>query len=404
MDRIKFSKSFEQFVAQTKDECKVSKYLHHYIKETNDVVCRNFTADKINYLTLRKNGAISYLPFGRDLKLNDDGEWSRDGRQEGKPAKTIQSIMRNALIRSLNNRDLEIFSNLYKGQATDLYTVREARGQDLADVYNLKIPFTSCMNGSGNQEKLELYVKNPSAVGVLYIQTKDVCQARALVWTERSGKKIIDRVYGSEEFQSMFRDYAKEIGAYKKVYDGAGSSDFFNPDGERVWKDFDILLEDTEVEYYPYVDTFCYLTDDTLSNLEDDCEKTLQSTDGGFQDMTGEECYGRSRRYPRDECSWSQYHDAFIHDEDSVCIGDDVYYAPDGSTEDAIDLGGGDYVLIDGLDEVEAFNPLDYDGMTEIDDVSTITCYKLPGGELIPTDDATVYTVFVIDGEIIGRD
>ena len=124
MDKIKFSKSFEQFVAQTKDECKVSKYLHHYIKETNDVVCRNFTADKINYLTLRKNGAISYLPFGRDLKLNDDGEWSRDGRQEGKPAKTIQSIMRNALIRSLNNRDLEIFSNLYKGQATDLYTVR----------------------------------------------------------------------------------------------------------------------------------------------------------------------------------------------------------------------------------------------------------------------------------------
>ena len=407
MDKITVSKSFEDFVFQTRNESKVSKYLHHYLNG-NRIVARHIVADKMNYLTFRKNGTISYLPIGRELKVNDDGTWARDGRQEGKPAKTITQIMRGAMLRAVTNRDLEIFSNLYKGQASDLYTFKVASGEDLRAVYNLEVPFTSCMNGAYNSLKLDLYVKNPDKVSVVYIQTGNTCQARALLWTDNDGNKIIDRVYGSEEFRTMYRDYAKEIGAWKKVYDGAGHSNFFNPEGEAMYEDFYIEV-DGEHDRYPYVDTFCYLKDDVspnvLTNSDNyDANKKLQNTDGHYEDLEGVECYNRSGMYHDDDCRWSDYHGAYIHEDDFIYINNDYYYAEDGSTEDAIRISRRSWVLVDDLEEVECINKDDLDdGIIEFDSISTFTCYKLPNGELIPTDDADTVEVFVIDGEIMGE-
>lgn len=410
MEKIRFSRSFEDFVTQTKDESKVSKLLHYYIRESHPAVMRNFTPEKINYLTFRKDGTISYLPHGRELKLTDSGEWSRDGRQDGKPAKTIAQIMRKALVNALNNRDLEIFSNLYKGRASDLYTIKEGRGEEIAQVYGLDTPFSSCMNGSRHTRKLKLYTGNPDAVGVLYIQTGGTCQARALIWTDNEGNKIVDRVYGSEEFRTMFRDYALEIGAYKKSYDGAGESSFIDPNGVSIHKTFYINLKQ-DSDYYPYVDTFCYLNDSgmlTLSNDNDDewATKKLQDTGGGYEDMCGVEVYGCNNRYPERDCRWSEYHNAFVHEDDAIYIEDvhDYFYCPDGSIEDAIVIGRRRYVLTEDCTEVEVFNADDHDGLVEMDDVCTFTCYKLPDGSLIPKDDAEEVTVFVINGEVMGID
>ena len=408
MDKITVSKSFEDFVFQTRNESKVSKYLHHYLNG-NRIVARHIVADKMNYLTFRKNGTISYLPIGRELKVNDDGTWARDGRQEGKPAKTITQIMRGAMLRAVTNRDLEIFSNLYKGQASDLYTFKVASGEDLRAVYNLDVPFTSCMNGESNSSKLDLYVNNPDKVSVVYIQTGNTCQARALLWTDKNGNKIIDRVYGSEEFRTMYRDYAKEIGAWKKVYDGAGHSNFFNPEGDAVHHDFYIEV-DADHDRYPYVDTFCYLNDNVspneLTNADDsEATKKLQCTSGGYEDLDGIECYNRSGTWDSDDCVWSDYHDCHVHSDDAIYVNNDNYYADNGSTEGAIRIEGRrtSWVLVNNLEEVEVFDAGECEGLTEVDSLCTFTCYKLPNGELISTDDADTVQVFVIDGEIMGE-
>lgn len=407
MERIQFSKSFEDFILQTKDESKVSKYLHHYLCR-NKIVAKHIKADKMNYLTFRKNGTISYLPIGRELKVNDDGTWSRDGRQEGKPAKTITQILSDAMLRAVTNRDLEIFSNLYKGQASELFTIKEAKGDEIKEIYNLSIPFSSCMNGSENTNKLGLYTDNPDVISLLYVRTGNQCVARALMWIDNQGNKIIDRVYGSEEFITMFRDYAKEIGAYKKVYDGAGESNFFDPEGNNIRKNFYIKV-DSDFDSYPYVDTMCYLNDNlstsTLSNDDQDATKKLQSTSGGYEDYGGVECYGRSGRYDEEECRWSEYHDGWIYEDDAIYIEDagDYFYDGDGKTRDAIRIGRRDYVLVNDCEEVECFNPSDLDdGITEIDSVCTSTYYKTPDGDYILTDDADVVTVLVVDGEIMG--
>jgi hypothetical protein len=288
MGRVQFSASFEQFIVQTKDKSKVSKYLHNYIAGDKDVVCRNITAEKINYLTLRKNGTISYLPYGRELKKTVAGEWSRDGHQEGKPAKTITNIMRNAMIRSLTNRDLEIFSNLYLGQATDLYTIHEARGKKIAEVYNMPSNFGSCMLGRSNTNKINFYANNPNQIGLLYVVANDICQSRALVWTDNEGRRVVDRVYGGEEFITMMLDYARENGMYKKRDDCSGGGNIFiSPEGGEEHIYFNIELECDEQGCYPFVDTFCYMNGMTLSNSGADAEKKLQCTDGDFESLTG---------------------------------------------------------------------------------------------------------------------
>ena len=59
---------------------------------------------------------------------------------------------------------------------------------------------------------------------------------------------------------------------------------------------------------------------------------------------------------------------------------------------------------MDDCEEVECFNKDDIeDGIVEHDSVCTFTCYKLPDGDLIPTDCADTVEVFVIDGEIMGE-
>ena len=410
MDKINFSNSFVEFLEQTREQSKVSKYLHHYVRG-NNIVARHIATDKMNYLTFRKNGTISYLPFGRELKYTDNGEWSRDGRQEGKPARVITQIMRSALVNCLNNRDLEIFSNLYRGQATDLYTIKEAVGDEILEIYNLDGSFTSCMNGNSNSYKLKLYSENPNQVRLLYVRTNDYCNARALMWIDKFGNKIIDRVYGNEEFRTMFRDYAKQIGAWKKVYDGAGHSDFIPPDDDdNEEKDFYIELENN-AHHYPYIDTFCYMNDEdgviVLTNNEDfDANKKLQDTGGGFENMRGISCYGRRGTYQEEECVWSDYHDAWLHEDDYINIDNDNYYYSDGERCDAIRINGRrtNWVLVEDCEEVECVNKDDIDdGIVEYDSLSTFTCYKLPDGSLIPTDCADTVEVFVIDGEIMGE-
>jgi hypothetical protein len=142
-----------------------------------------------------------------------------------------------------------------------------------------------------------------------------------------------------------------------------------------------------------------------LTNADDsEATKKLQCTGGGYDDLEGVECYSRSGTYHDDDCRWSDYHGAYIHEDDFIYINNDYYYAEDGSTEDAIRISRRSWVLVDDLEEVECINKDDLDdGIIEFDSISTFTCYKLPNGELIPTDDADTVEVFVIDGEIMGE-
>jgi hypothetical protein len=225
------------------------------------------------------------------------------------------------------------------------------------------------------------------------------------MWVDMDGNKVIDRVYGREEFMQMFRDYAREIGAYKKECDSAGESLFISPDGSRCHKAFNISIQG-EFERFPYVDTFCYYdsSENVLSNEQTEHhDKKLQDTGGGFENLEGVRVYGREGTFDEEVCRWSNYHDEFLYEDDAIYVDNDYYYAPDGATCEALYLGRRNYVLLNDCSEVEVFNADDFSGLTCYDDIETFTCYSTPDGQLIGVDEATIVDVFAIDGEIMGE-
>jgi hypothetical protein len=286
-----------------------------------------------------------------------------------------------------------------------LYNIREATGGEIYRIYGMQPNgFTSCMEGA-SANKLAIYIKNPSVISLLYVEMNQEIRARALCWTDVQGAKIIDRVYGAEEFRTMFRDYAREIGAFKKHYDGAGESAFIAPDGTQVYRSFDIAIVGA-FDTYPYIDTFCYY-DEKNNILTNEYRKTtllkLQDTSGGYEDLDGVECMNREERFDEGDTRWSDYHDMHLYYEDAIYINGDYYYEEDGCTEEAIQTGRRRWVLLEECEECEVFNADDYNGLTEQDEISTFTAYKLPNGDIIPQDEATIVNVFVIDGVIMGE-
>lgn len=413
MEKLQTSQTFKQFLNDTRKESKVSNLLFKYFHPTSHwgikTTERHINGETINYLTFRKEGTISYLPKGKPLQLNEDGQWSRDGRQEAKPARAIQQVFSPAALRLFTKRDLEIFSNLYKGRACSLHTIKEAKGREIWEIYQRESMFNSCMLGV-SEEVLRVYTDSPN-VSLFYVEDNNGrILSRVLCWIDNKGRKLIDRVYGDESFFYMFRDYAREIGAYKKLSDSAGDSDFIAPNGTRTEEEFLIPVNLKNVTRYPYIDTFSFI--DTALGLASNCEESeainieieCNQTGGNWTDRRGVEVVGRSGRYDTDDCYWSEDRSAYVHCEDAEEIRDYYYYRPDLTLRDAFRTGRRSWVLVEDCDEVECFDADRFNGITRLDEVDTFTMYRDESGRLHDYDEVVeVWTHDNQGGEILGE-
>jgi hypothetical protein len=406
---LETSATFRAFIEETKGENKVSNFLYKYMNRGYyysakhcALLERNITGETINYLTFRKDGTLSYLPKGKELTYNERGEWSREGRQEAKPARAIQQVFSPAALRLFSKRDLEIFSNLYKGRATDYYTIKTATGKDIYNIYNQRTgAFSSCMAGA-SEEKLLIYTQNTN-VRLLYVESNGEIKSRALCWTDKDGAQIIDRVYGNELFSQLFRDYAREIGAYKKSSDTAGESMFISPTGENVHMNFKIPVDVTGCSLYPYIDTFPYLNKSQgwLSNDEEGAEFECNCTGGHPEDLRGVRVYGRDGFYHREDVVWSDYYSDHIHEDDAVECNGNYYYDGDLTRISAFQRGRR-WVAVDDCEEVECFNADDYHGIATLEELDTFKMYRDDDGRLYDLEDALECWQHD-NGEIIGE-
>lgn len=107
----------------------------------------------------------------------------------------------------------------------------------------------SCMNNKF--DFLEIYKKNPNSVELMVLKVFGKIAARALVWTDVYGNKIMDRIYYSKEWLvNIMIDKSIELG-FKYFYK--------MPDTDNV----KIKLDKWNFDHYPYLDSFYYLCDDT---------------------------------------------------------------------------------------------------------------------------------------------
>jgi hypothetical protein len=164
----------------------------------------------------------------------------------------------------------------------------------------------SCMRYSKCQGFLTIYVRNPKQVSLLILKPEndnDKIIGRALIWTDDSGRKIMDRIYTIDSSDiTLFIQYAKANNYYYKkkqnyepmplVLDGVTLT---NAESSSI-----ITLEYSSMNYFPYMDTFKYFNeeDGTITNdYSNDYTYELTDTNGG--NGSCDVCGGGGRR----ECS-----------------------------------------------------------------------------------------------------
>lgn len=276
------------------------------------------TTSEVNYITMRPDGLLSYLPAGKEHKVNERGEWAREGRQSGKPAKVIRKVFNPKILRLIPNKDFEMFGNAYKAKFMD-------NGFEFRILANTEIPSVYCMtradgeaslNGScmnNDAAYLEIY-KHIKELSILILTNKEgkLC-GRALIWNLKSNEygpiTFMDRIYVVEDYMyDLFISHAVAQGYWRKSFPRTFEykSDWVDPNTDDTKQMFFRIDTNTEFRYYPYIDTFSYGADGWLSNREEDTYYTYNCTDGTREGDDDEE---------EDECEEEDDHSGEVYDE-----------------------------------------------------------------------------------------
>ncbi len=194
---------------------RLSGKLRDYLKNWDTMGCRVShmvlqgltTNEEIDYLSIRQDGTISYLPNGR-LHIAEHGVWKKDGRQTGKPASTIRRAMQDGAILELRDVDFERFANLVRGLKSGFNEVVLVNGPDIYYWYLAKHSngeeLCSCMDGEENQDQLDLYAQNPREISLaVLLNAERKSLGRALVWVGHDGKKFMDKAYGIDDYHRL---------------------------------------------------------------------------------------------------------------------------------------------------------------------------------------------------------
>ena len=111
----------------------------------------------------------------------------------------------------------------------------------------------SSLGGSCMTDKLsylDLYTKNPDKVSMVAIKVFDKFVGRCLVWTTNCGQKIMDKPYICDEWVLSKFDEIREKEGYLSFNDVITNSSM------KLFID----LDTTDIDEWPYLDTFMYLT------------------------------------------------------------------------------------------------------------------------------------------------
>ena len=343
-----FSDSFTNFLGKNKDK-KVCRYLRYSTQERYNFI---FSGD-VNYITMRTNGMISYLPSDKPHIVNADGSWNRQGRQEMKPGKFIKKFFIPLAFKYITDSEIEKFSNIYRGNC-DGGEFKIGKGQIIKDVYNMQHEGgtlgSSCM--AGDSDYLDIYSEN-KCVSILYLIKGEILNGRAILW-EINGETYMDRVYYKEDYiKEMFLNFAKENNFHHKYEQNYHNKTWWvSPNGEKFEKVLKINLV-TDFDQYPYIDTFTYGGEGFLINDKgDNCYFQYKNTDGSREE-TGR-VYDSLNDLYIDENSAvyidrGRFRGDYIHMDDAIEINGVWWWEGD---ENIVRLHNGDYAESDEVCEV----------------------------------------------------
>lgn len=206
----------------------------------------------------------------------------KTSRNPFKVGRFARSVLNSAGVK-FTDREIEEFTNAFKSGfdiMNDAFAKFElVSGEDIAYWYKYEnyesqssTLGNSCMKGK-DSDYFEIYSTNPDVCSLLILYSdgggivdgrykSKTIKGRALVWKLDDGKTFMDRIYYiSDSLVGIFKDYAEKQGWFYKTYQNSDTDDCTISDGKSTIEspNMVVTLENIEFDYYPYVDTLCYV-------------------------------------------------------------------------------------------------------------------------------------------------
>lgn len=339
---VKFSESFLNFMRDS--DSRVAQFIWrvHYWHRHMPVYDLALTNKDIDYLTLRPDGTISYLPSSKPMMYTEDGRWRREGRQNGRPSKVIRKILTKNAQRLFKDADFEAFANMYKAACdAENMTFKIHPKELIPEVYCHELePGEGSLNGScmnGDRSYVSFYKTCPDvSILAMYNQGGQLA-GRALVWRLEDGRKLMDRIYvAKDHYYELFLNYADDNDMVRKYnYKSYSDKCIFVYKGERFDKYYKFSC-DSDYGSYPYIDTFTYGGDGWISN---DCSDSIfeyTCTGGGREGDRDDEdyryCEIDEEDYHMDEMTYierGRYRGCYVRDRYAVSVGRYTWWEED---------------------------------------------------------------------------
>jgi hypothetical protein len=226
---------------------------------------------------------VSFLPKSKYEKV--ENEWE-NGRIKIKIGRFIRKFLTDFSIQNfkVNDQMIEKFVNLYKSYfSRDISKLKIVDGEEILKYYlednyhslngnRAGSLWNSCMRQRERNKFMKLYAKNSDKVKMLvFFSDDDKVRARALIWEgvkdhKDSTKeyKFMDRIYYYYDHDiNFFKDWAKEHGYLCKWEQSAKTEMLFDDGtGSPVRKQLYVMLDEHNLPYYPYLDTFKFFSFD----------------------------------------------------------------------------------------------------------------------------------------------
>ena len=265
-----------------------------------------------NFLTIKNDKNVSYLPKGKTLQCNYDGSWVSTGRQAMKPHKFFNKILKG------HAKEYDIKCFVDELLTFSRYKVDFVSGIEIGNTYRSLITngwaTTSCMHDRP-LEWFEIYTDNPQAFELGIIKdnaTNEIVgrflKVNAVTCDEELPFTYNDRLYyKSEEILAFYNSYVDDFKMIRKKRNSADTErDFYQVEKGDIYEDVKVILNKKIYEYkgVPYMDTLPRGYENIIANNTSCFDKytTLWTTDGAL------------------DHDFDQIHDEFISRGDSVII------------------------------------------------------------------------------------
>jgi hypothetical protein len=248
------------------------------------------------------------------LNISEDSEYSKIWKTSRNPVnvgRLARAILRNLKI-DFSDKDIETFVNNYKAT----YDLSKDKLKQFDIVSGDKIAYwydydnytdgggtlnNSCMRDV-NSEYFDIYCENDNVRMVILYNDEGAItdgkyisshiKGRAILWKckiDGVDSTFMDRIYTTDDSDVMlFIEFAKTNNWwFKERQSMEPNEDISNGDTTKEAK-IVAYLNETRFDYYPYMDTLCYISrdNDTASNMTDDNEDiACRSTDGEWEDV-----------------------------------------------------------------------------------------------------------------------